>query len=453
MAGNFLNEQCQQLVLNLFDYFSREKDNFGPLRDVMAVRERVSDALKISLPTIRNILQRRRENLPLVKKVERTRRKFKTEDMPEQFKSEVRDVVYGMYAEKKPITLKALQETLRDKHIVDASISTIWKLLQCLGFKYKKDCNRRALCEKTNVVALRVTFLQQYTNNLKSALPLPVVFLDETWIFAKGGNKRSWQDETPKSVKKPNSTSEGKRYMILHAGNLNGFIENCSCVFSAKSKSSDYHDNMDAEKFENWVKEQLVPNLKEPSLIILDNASYHSRLIEKLPTSSWNKKELQNWLSKENILFEPTDLRVTLLNLAKQHKKEKQYVVDELLKAHNHKVLRLPPYHCEFNAIENIWGICKSYYDKHIGRDGYNESNVLAMWKESLSQCDAETWKKTIEHAEKKISDRWLRELKIDEIEPIIIKVNNSSDKDSDSNEDFSDDDPDSGINYFALCK
>lgn len=37
----------------------------------------------------------------------------------------------------------------------------------------------------------------------------------------------------------------------------------------------------------------------------------------------------------------------------------KTYYVDELLKQHGHIVLRLPPYHCELNPIEQIWSITK----------------------------------------------------------------------------------------------
>ncbi|KAF5286544.1 hypothetical protein FQR65_LT12548 [Abscondita terminalis] len=70
---------------------------------------------------------------------------------------------------------------------------------------------------------------------------------------------------------------------------------------------------MDAATFENWLKQQLLPNLQEPSLIILDNASYHSRLIEKTPSSTWKKEELRNWLTTKQISFNDTDLKIKLL--------------------------------------------------------------------------------------------------------------------------------------------
>ncbi|KAB0800354.1 hypothetical protein PPYR_06094 [Photinus pyralis] len=58
---------------------------------------------------------------------------------------------------------------------------------------------------------------------------------------------------------------------------------------------------MNRGNFENWFKTQLVPNLPEKSLIIMDNASYHSGLLEKIPTKSWTKQRMIEWLGEKNI--------------------------------------------------------------------------------------------------------------------------------------------------------
>ncbi|KAJ8939886.1 hypothetical protein NQ318_023226 [Aromia moschata] len=100
-----------------------------------------------------------------------------------------------------------------------------------------------------------------------------LVFLDETWIFAKGNQTKSWQDESKKSVRKPEGY-EGKRFIVLHAGSNKGFVDNAGLIYSTKSKLADYHGDMNADIFMKWLEEKLIPNLKEPSLIIMDNASY-----------------------------------------------------------------------------------------------------------------------------------------------------------------------------------
>jgi transposase len=47
-------------------------------------------------------------------------------------------------------------------------------------------------------------------------------------------------------------------------------------VFLAKSKDGDYHQEMNSVVFLEWFENQLMPALKNPSLDVLDNASYHN---------------------------------------------------------------------------------------------------------------------------------------------------------------------------------
>jgi transposase len=59
-----------------------------------------------------------------------------------------------------------------------------------------------------------------------------------------------------------------------------------SLIFVSSMKLGDYRDSMNGDNFEHWMLNQLFPNLKEPSVIIMDNARYHNVLLEKLPTQS-----------------------------------------------------------------------------------------------------------------------------------------------------------------------
>jgi hypothetical protein len=188
---------------------------------------------------------------------------------------------------EKPVTLKSLGAELANKYIYEHKRSSLALLLKNLGFSYKKDDNRRALMEKPHVVALRKNFLSKFMKNAESSERKPCVFLDETWVFANGTVRRSWQDEDVRSVKK--ISGEGERYIVLHAGNKDGFIEDASLIFKSKKNSLDYHSEMNAETFEQWLQDVLLIKLQQPSVIVLDNASYHSRLEEKRPTSAWRK--------------------------------------------------------------------------------------------------------------------------------------------------------------------
>jgi hypothetical protein len=78
----------------------------------------------------------------------------------------------------------------------------------------------------------------------------------------------------------------------VHGGTRNEFFSGASLIFVSGTKSGDCHDAMNGENFEHRVLIQLLPNLEEPSLVIMENASYHSVLLDKPPTLSWKKDQI-----------------------------------------------------------------------------------------------------------------------------------------------------------------
>ena len=95
----------------------------------------------------------------------------------------------------------------------------------------------------------------------------PVVYLDETWANAHDG-------------------------IILGAGGETGWIPNTTLIFRSKKNTGDYHDEMTADHFEEWFATKLLPNVPANSLIVMDNATYHSRRSDK--------KDARLALGKEN---------------------------------------------------------------------------------------------------------------------------------------------------------
>ncbi|KAH6938594.1 hypothetical protein HPB50_010944 [Hyalomma asiaticum] len=113
---------------------------------------------------------------------------------------------------------------------------------------------------------------------------------------------------------------------------------------------------MDAACFQKGFVEQLLPNIKPRSVIVMDNASYHSAQVEKVPSSSSRKADIQCWLKSKSIPFSDDYLKSELLQLVKQNKHMfLAYQIDTLASAAGHEVVRLPPYHCELNPIELVW--------------------------------------------------------------------------------------------------
>ena len=78
----------------------------------------------------------------------------------------------------------------------------------------------------------------------------------------------------------------------------------------------DYHDTINVESYEKYF-ENICKLLKSNNVIIIDNASYHSRNAEDLPVSKWRKAQVQSWLTENKIPFKPDALRSDLWTLCK----------------------------------------------------------------------------------------------------------------------------------------
>ena len=160
------------------------------------------------------------------------------------------------------------------------------------------------LC-KTKCLLLIIQCRCNYLRKIKSfrKAGYDIVYMDETWInqnhctdYMLLPNDRSDAPRIP--------SGKGKCLIVLHAGTRSKvLIDDCDWVFLAKSKDGDYHQEMNSVVFLEWFEIQLMPALKNPSLDVLDNASYHNVKTEDkvCPNFSQKKAVLQNYLTQHNI--------------------------------------------------------------------------------------------------------------------------------------------------------
>ncbi|CAH1968346.1 unnamed protein product [Acanthoscelides obtectus] len=64
--------------------------------------------------------------------------------------------------EQKHVTIANLNKTLKEKKLDSISNSSLQRVLPTIGFKYKKDGNRRFLVEQSSIALLRTKFLRTY---------------------------------------------------------------------------------------------------------------------------------------------------------------------------------------------------------------------------------------------------------------------------------------------------
>jgi hypothetical protein len=117
--------------------------------------------------------------------------------------------------------------------------------------------------------------------------------------------------------------------------------------------------------------------LNEPSVIVMDNASYHIVQKNKVPTTQIRKAEIQEWLDSRGNNYDNYFTKAELLCLVNKNKPEPLYVADEILKQYSHEFLRLPPYPCDLNPIELIWSSAK--------RMVANKTSICLRWKQKRS--------------------------------------------------------------------
>ena len=100
--------------------------------------------------------------------------------------------------------------------------------------------------------------------------------------------------------------------------------------------------------FDYWFKTKLLPNIPPNGVIAMDNASYHSRQLNKAPSSNDTKSKIQEYMYNHDIYFHENYTKKELLEVLKSLSIKKQYYCDELAESIGQTVLRLPPYHCMY---------------------------------------------------------------------------------------------------------
>lgn len=305
--------------------------------------------------------------------------------------------------------------------------------------RYLKRSRNSILTERDDIVRWRRQYLRDILQY--RAQGRLIFYLDETWVNEGHTVQKVWTDTSIHSRRQAfneglttglkNPAGKGRRLILLHIGSCDGFVKDGLLLFEGK-KTTDYHDEMNATVFEEWFS-RILNYLPDNAVIVIDNASYHSRKIEKPPSSSWRKVDIQNWLTSKEIQYDEDMVRAELLRLVNIHKSNYNfYVIDELAKSQNKTVLRLPPYHCELNPIELVWAQIKN--EVAAKNKTFKLSEVRQLLLDALGNVTATTWQKCINHVIKEESRMKDLDTIIDDvIEPFIIRVGEDSDSEEGS--------------------
>jgi hypothetical protein len=152
----------------------------------------------------------------------------------------------------------------------ECSLTTFYRLMKQMGFKLAKvgDISRKILMEKNDVVIKRRAYLREKKQIENNFPHYSWVYLDESFVHKNlVTNQVIICNSELLGLKL--QIGKGLRFSIIAAGNKNGFIKNSQKIL--------VNEEINSEIFENWLKNDLLPNLTEKSVILLDNAPTRSR--------------------------------------------------------------------------------------------------------------------------------------------------------------------------------
>jgi transposase len=332
---------------------------------------------------------------PNFEKKERKIKKFRR--ISENLGVEIKNIIYESYKNNVVPTTKNLMGKLEEKGFEIRYCEDTFRLyLRSIGFFYRMLDRRLAIMETLRLKKLRFEYIHQIRKF--RAEGRSIIVLDETWYDSHDVLKKGITDGSSKCVLNT-PPSRGKRIIILAAGSENGWVEG-SLLLSAKNIkdcSADYHQDMDGALFESWFQNQLLPNIPQNSVIVMDNAKYHSRHLIKKPSQATRKDEILNFMASHNIAVPQKNTKKDLLEILKNHDISQQYVVDETAKERGHTVLRLPPYYCVLNPIELIWsslnrGIRQSNVAPNLS------AAVVELIRQEVKKIDSNLWRNCFRH-------------------------------------------------------
>jgi len=346
----------------------------------------------------------------------------------------LRQKVHAIWLRRQLPTIdKILHEVNEDPALPNFKRTTMYTTIKKLDFVFAKRKRCSVLTEREDLIVWRRNYLYDIRKYRKEGRT--IYYLDETWLNAGDCVDRVWMDKTVKSkhdafekgltTGPTNPTGKGKRLIVLHIGSDKGFLPGGLLCFESKKNSADYHDEMNGDNFKEWF-ESILPRLNPNSIIVMDNAPYHSVQSEKYPASSWKKAEILEWLNSKGVVLDRPMLKAQLMVKVRELKpRRKSYIIDNLANEAGHTVLRLPPYHCEFNPIELAWAMVKGYVKRE--NTTFKMDDVRQLLNTAIERVTPENWRNFIEYVIEEENKIWavddIMDELIEEMEPCVLTI------------------------------
>jgi transposase len=409
ISGKPLTFEEKKIIIQLKNYFDRNKAQFQ-VQDLST--QMVADAMEISLTTVNRVMAayRKDPNNLNISPQPKGRPEYSISDSNQEI---VRSYIRSANLEGRHITLEMLRDFIRQNSKDEFHIMSLSRTLDRWGFEFGKGTRTQNLKEKDYIIAHRHRYLRKMRNNREKngEVIRPEVYLDESYVNKNHSNDFIWYaSEDGPSVQKP--TGNGERFVIVSAITKDGWVPNAKIVFKSTKKTGDYHGQMNWMIFEKWFSEKLLPNIPEKSLIVMDNASYHSVLSDcSAPTPTCSKERILQWLASNNNPCNPDCLKAELIEVLAKTAPTPTYAIDEIAAKKGHEVVRTPPYHPELQPIEICWGVLKNEIARHCD---FTMKNLETQLENAFNKVTGETCRKIIKKIREVEDKFWIEDALIE---------------------------------------
>lgn len=191
-----------------------------------------------------------------------------------------RDVLRNIMDNNPQFYLDEFQDELFKRTGKVFHTSTIWRQLQALNYSLKVAIRKASQQDQAEVDAYHYRLLEALSH------PRQLIYIDETAKSANASRrKRAWSTRGEEAIIPVFFQRDfDKRYTLIGACDYDGFVqEACHIVEreSSRNEANPERGTVDAERFEDYVEQYLVPNLgsyidEAPrSIVVMDNASIH----------------------------------------------------------------------------------------------------------------------------------------------------------------------------------
>ena len=280
------------------------------------------------------------------------------------------------------------------------------RYLKRIGYTWKRVQSTIANKENRDNQSMRGDYLRELMNNRRNIEnSLEEVFLDESYVKDIHHRSNCWVKKNEiNAVTMPKSNHQ--MVCIVAAINYLGWTGvkyseikdklRMSCkhgVYSYGSikyfkyenrEESDYHHSFTIPFFSDYFKNNLLPGLTTPSILIMDRVSYHTHLIRgAVEIRKATRHELLESLLEKGIIVDKSD-KIEDLRKRLLQEGNKTSFCEMKAQELGHKVLYLPPYHPEFNPIEQAWAFIK----RRVGSNP--KYNIQYICEQQLPQAFTE---------------------------------------------------------------